>query len=64
MPLAAGDQIAGPIKSVKQAAKTTHVTIEVSPTVTLTNEAADVRRLNPVMRAFAVVKASDVIFGV
>ncbi len=44
MKLSARNQIVGTIKSVKPAATTTHVTIEVSPTVTITssitNEAA------------------------
>ena len=45
MKLSARNQIAGTIKTVKPGATTTHVTIEVSPTVTITasitNEAAE-----------------------
>ena len=49
-------------------ATTTHVTIEVSPTVTITasitNEAAEELALKVGMPAYAVVKASDVMVGV
>jgi len=68
MKLSARNQIAGTIKSVKPGATTTHVTIEVSPTVTITasitNEASDELQLKPGMKAFAVIKASDVMVGV
>ena len=49
-------------------ATTTHVTIEVSPTVTITasitNEASAELGLKPGMQAIAVIKASDVMVGV
>jgi molybdopterin-binding protein len=68
MKLSARNQIAGTIKSVKPGATTTHVTIEVSPTVTITasitNEASDELGLKPGMSAIAVIKASDVMVGV
>jgi molybdopterin-binding protein len=68
MKLSARNQIAGIITTVKPGATTTHVTIEVSPTVTITasitNEAAEELGLKPGMQAFAVVKASDVMVGV
>ena len=68
MKLSARNQIAGTIKAVKPGATTTHVTIEVSPTVTITasitNEASDELGLKPGMSAFAVVKASDAMVGV
>jgi molybdopterin-binding protein len=68
MKLSARNQIAGTIKSVTPGATTTHVTIEVSPTVTITssitNEAATELGLKPGMPAFAVIKASDVMVGV
>jgi molybdopterin-binding protein len=68
MKLSARNQIAGTIKAVKPGATTTHVTIEVSPTVTvtasITNEASDELGLKPGMKAFAVIKASDVMVGV
>jgi molybdopterin-binding protein len=68
MKLSARNQIAGTIKSVKPGATTTHVTIEVSPTVTITasitNEASTELGLKPGMSAIAVIKASDVMVGV
>ena len=68
MRLSARNQIVGTIKTVKPGATTTHVTIEVSPTVTITssitNEAAEELELKPGMAATAVIKASDVMVGV
>jgi molybdopterin-binding protein len=68
MKLSARNQIAGTIKAVKPGATTTHVTIEVSPAVTITasitNEAAEELGLKPGMQATAVIKASDVMVGV
>ena len=68
MKLSARNQIAGTIMKVKPGATTTHVTIEVSPTVTITssitNEAAEELQLKPGMKATAVIKASDVMVGV
>jgi molybdopterin-binding protein len=68
MKLSARNQIAGTIKTVKPGATTTHVTIEISADVTITasitNEAAEELELKPGMKAFAVVKASDVMVGV
>ncbi|HEY1931554.1 MAG TPA: TOBE domain-containing protein [Acetobacteraceae bacterium] len=68
MKLSARNQIAGTIKTVTPGATTTHVTIEVSPTVTITasitNEASAELGLKPGMPAFAVIKASDVMVGV
>lgn len=68
MKLSARNQIAGTIKTVKPGATTTHVTIEISPSVTImaaiTNEAAEELGLKPGMAAWAVVKASDVMVGV
>ncbi len=68
MKLSARNQIAGTIKKVSPGATTTHVTIEVSPDVTITasitNEAAEELSLKAGMPAFAVVKASDVMVGV
>jgi molybdopterin-binding protein len=66
--LSARNQIAGTIKTVKPGATTTHVTIEISPAVTITasitNEASDELGLKPGMQAIAVIKASDVMVGV
>jgi molybdopterin-binding protein len=68
MKLSARNQIAGTIKTVKPGATTTHVTIEVSPTVTITasitNEASDELGLKAGMQAIAVIKASDVMVGI
>ncbi|HEX3576470.1 MAG TPA: TOBE domain-containing protein [Rhodopila sp.] len=68
MKLSARNQMGGTIKSVKPGATTTHVTIEISSDVTITssitNEAAEDLKLKPGMKAFAVVKASDVMVGV
>jgi len=68
MKLSARNQIVGTIKTVKPGATTTHVTIEVSPKVTITssitNEAAEELGLKAGMRATAVIKASDVMVGV
>jgi molybdopterin-binding protein len=68
MKLSARNQIPGTIKTVKPGATTTHVTIEVSPSVTITcsitNEAAEELQLKAGMKATAVIKASDVMVGV
>ena len=68
MRLSARNQIAGTIKHVRPGATTTHVTIEVSPTVTITasitNEASEELKLKAGMKATAVIKASDVMVGV
>jgi molybdopterin-binding protein len=68
MKLSARNQIPGTIKTVKPGATTTHVTIEISPTVTvtasITNEAAEELGLKVGMAATAVIKASDVMVGV
>jgi molybdopterin-binding protein len=68
MKLSARNQISGTIKTVKPGATTTHVTIEVSPSVTITssitNEAAEELGLKVGMKATAVIKASDVMVGV
>ncbi|HEY0422341.1 MAG TPA: TOBE domain-containing protein [Rhodopila sp.] len=49
-------------------ATTSHVMIEVSPTVSITasiaNEAAEELGVKPGMQAIAVIKASDVMVGV
>ena len=68
MKLSARNQIAGTIKNVKPGATTTHVTIEVSPSVlitaSITNEASEELKLKAGMKATAVIKASDVMVGV
>jgi molybdopterin-binding protein len=66
--LSARNQIRGTIKTVKPGATTTHVTIEVTPEVTITasitNESAEEMGLKPGMTAYAVIKSSDVMVGV
>lgn len=68
MKLSARNQIPGTVKAVKPGATTSHITVEVSPTVTvtasITNEAAEELALKPGMKVFAVIKASDVMIGV
>lgn len=68
MKLSARNQIPGTISEVKPGATTTHVRIEVSPgltvTASITNEAAQELGLKQGMKAFAVIKASDVMVGV
>ncbi len=68
MKLSARNQIPGTIAEVKPGATTTHVRIEVSPgltvTASITNEAAQELGLKQGMKAFAVIKASDVMVGV
>ena len=68
MKLSARNQIAGTVKTVKPGTTTTHVTIEVSPSVlitaSITNEAAEELGLKAGMAATAVIKASDVMVGV
>ena len=68
MKLSARNQIAGTIKTVKPGATTTHVTIEITPSVlitaSITNESAEELGLKAGQSAFAVIKASDVMVGI
>lgn len=68
MKLSARNQLAGTIKTVRPGATTTHVSIEVAPSVTImasiTNEASEELGLKPGMKAIAVIKASSVMVGV
>jgi molybdopterin-binding protein len=68
MKLSARNQLAGTIKTVKPGATTTHVTIEVAPSVmitaSITNEASEELALKPGIKATAVIKASSVMVGV
>ncbi len=68
MKLSARNQLAGTIKSVRPGATTTHVIIEVAPSVmimaSITNEASEELGLKPGMKATAVIKASSVMVGV
>ncbi len=68
MKLSARNQIPGTIHAVKPGATTTHVTIDISGgvlvTAYITNESAEEMQLKPGMKAFAVIKASDVMVGI
>ena len=68
MKLSARNQIPGTITAVKLGATTTHVTIELSPTLTITssitNESAEELGLKVGGKATAIIKSSDVIVGV
>ena len=68
MKLSARNQIPGTIKDVKPGATTSHVTIEISPTVlitaSITNEAVEELGLKAGQKAFAVIKSSDVMIGI
>ena len=68
MKLSARNQIPGTIKHVKPGATTSHVTIEISPTVlitaSITNEAVEELGLKAGQKAFAVIKSSDVMIGI
>jgi molybdopterin-binding protein len=68
MKISARNQLPGTIHAVKPGATTTHVTIDIAGgilvTASITNESAEELGLKPGMKAFAVVKASDVMVGV
>ncbi len=67
MKLSARNQFAGTVKEVRPGATTTRVRIEAAPgvvfTASITNEAAEEPGLAVGGRAYAVVKASDVMVG-
>ncbi|MGD0107650.1 MAG: TOBE domain-containing protein [Rhodopila sp.] len=68
MKISARNQIAGTIHAIKPGATTSHVTIDigggVTVTASITNESAEEMALKPGMKAFAVIKASDVMVGI
>jgi len=68
MKLSARNQIAGTIKDVRKGATTAHVEIDVGGgtviTASITNEAVDQLKLAKGQKAYAVIKASDVMVGV
>ncbi len=68
MKLSARNQIKGKILEVKKGATTSHVRVEVAPsivvTASITNEAVDELGLKAGMAASVVVKASDVMIAV
>jgi molybdopterin-binding protein len=67
MKLSARNLMAGTIKAARPGATTTHITIELSPSVTITptitSEVSEQLQLKVGMKAAAVIKASDVMVG-
>ncbi len=67
MKLSARNQIAGTIVEVHKGATTSHVRIDVGGavlTASITNEAVDQLKLVKGQKAYAVIKASDVMVGI
>jgi molybdopterin-binding protein len=67
MKISARNQLHGTIVQVAKGATTAHVQIEVGGavlTASITNEAVDELKLAKGQRAYAVIKASDVMIGV
>ncbi|MGO9423276.1 TOBE domain-containing protein [Roseiarcus sp.] len=68
MKISARNQIAGTIKEIHKGATTAHVEIEIGGgtilTASITNEAVDALKLAKGQKAYAVIKASDVMVGV
>ena len=67
MIISARTQIPGTIKAIHKGATTAHVEIDVGGTVVtaaITNEAVDQLKLAVGQKAYAVIKASDVMVGV
>ena len=68
MKLSARNQIAGTIKAIHKGATTAHVEIEVVGgtviTAAITNESVEALKLAVGHKAYAVIKASDVMVGI
>lgn len=67
MKISARNQIPGTIVEVVKGATTSHVRIDVGGaivTASITNESVDAMKLTRGQKAYAVVKASDVMVGV
>jgi molybdopterin-binding protein len=67
MRLSARNRLAGTVVDVKKGATTAHVRIDIGGqvvTAAITNESADELQLAPGKKAYAVIKASDVMVGV
>jgi len=67
MKISARNQIRGTIVDVVKGATTSHVQIDVGGavvTASITNESVDELKLAKGQKAYAVVKASDVMIGV
>lgn len=67
MKLSARNQIPGTVTAIEKGATTSHVSIDIGGAVvmaSITNEAVADLGLAPGKRAYAVIKASDVMVGV
>ena len=68
MKLSARNQIAGTIKEIRKGATTAHVEIDIGGgaiiTASITNEAVEISSSRRASKAYAVIKASDVMIGV
>jgi molybdopterin-binding protein len=67
MKISARNQLQGTIKQIHKGATTAHVEIEVGGivlTAAITNEAVDELKLAKGQKAYAVIKASDVMIGI
>ena len=67
MKISARNQLQGTIKEVHKGTTTAHVEIEVGGavlTASITNEAVDELKLTKGQKAYAVIKASDVMIGI
>jgi molybdopterin-binding protein len=67
MRLSARNQLRGVIKEIAKGATTSHVEIEVAGaiiTASITNESVDQLNLAKGQKAYAVIKASDVMIGI
>jgi len=67
MKISARNVLAGKITQVNKGATTAHVKIEIAPgavvTASITNEAVDDLGLKAGDKAYAIIKASDVMIG-
>jgi len=67
MKISARNVLAGKITQVNKGATTAHVRIEIAPgavvTASITNEAVDDLGLKAGDKAYAIIKASDVMIG-
>ena len=67
MKISARNQLHGTIVEVHKGATTAHVRLEIAPgqivTASITNEAVDELKLKKGEKAYAVIKATDVMVG-
>lgn len=68
MKISARNQIPGTIKAIHKGATTAHVEIEIAGgsvlTASITNESVEALKLAVGHKAYAIIKASDVMIGV